>query len=65
MAMSQNWYVVYDKKSDSILVTGYAEECARSLGMTLHSFYSLVSRVKKGTNNKYEVSIDNLYHRQF
>lgn len=52
-----NYYVIYDRKTEGILASGYAEECVEQLNMTMHSFYSMVSKVKSGTNVKYEVEI--------
>ena len=54
---SNNYYVIYDRKTEEVLASGYAKECAEQLNMTMHSFYSMVSRVKSGTNVKYEVEI--------
>lgn len=54
---SSNYYVIYDRKTEEVLASGYANECAEQLNMTMHSFYSMVSRVKRGTNVKYEVEI--------
>lgn len=49
------YYTVYLKKSDELLASGYANECAEQMNISVHSFYSMVSRVKSGKNNKYEV----------
>ena len=48
----------YEVKSRAgeILATGSSQECASQLGMTIHSFYSMVSRAKCGKNNRYIVS---------
>ena len=56
-----SYYIIYNKQNDEIITTGYAKECAIYLNMTLPSFYSMVTRAKKGDNNKYEIE-DN---RQF
>lgn len=37
-------YAVYDKRDDSLLACGTAEECAERLGIGIPSFYAFVSR---------------------
>lgn len=51
------YYTVYLSKTDQVVASGYAEECAEQLKMSSHSFYSMISRVKSGANHKYEVDI--------
>lgn len=41
-------YTIYDKNDFPIIVDGKAQECADLLGISLASFYSTVSRAKKG-----------------
>lgn len=50
-------YTVYLKKTDEIIVAGDAATCADGLNMSMHSFYSLVSRVRSGKNQKYEIEM--------
>lgn len=45
-------YIVYDNLRN-VLAKGSASECAEALGMSLHTFYSTVTRVKKGQNRRY------------
>lgn len=47
-------YTVYDARTDALLATGSARECASMLGLTLGSFYSVVSRGEHGLRGKYE-----------
>lgn len=50
-----NDYTVYLNKTDEIVATGTSRKCAASLGLTLDSFYCMVSRVRRGKNQKYSV----------
>lgn len=51
-----NYYAVYLAKSDKLVACGTSRECQRQLGLaSVKSFYSMVSRVKKGANQKYEI----------
>ena len=54
-----NTYVVYDQETDNVLAKGSAWECASQMKMTIRSFYSMVSKVKRGVHTKYEVEIKN------
>lgn len=45
-------YVVYDNLRN-VLAKGSASECADALGMSVHTFYSTVTRSKKGQNKRY------------
>lgn len=51
-----NEYKIYDKDG-KLLVTGNAHECADALQMTIHSFYSMISKVNAGTSKKYTIEI--------
>lgn len=51
-----NYYTVYLAKNDQIVACGTSHDCQRQLGLaSVDSFYSMVSRVQKGTNKKYEI----------
>ena len=52
------YYTVYDNRTDEVLAFGRSEECARQLGVTLGSFYSILSRSRKrgGVGGKYAVT---------
>ncbi len=41
-------YTVYLNKDDSIVAVGTAEECAAQMGITTASFYSYITKQKKG-----------------
>ena len=43
-------------RTGEILALGSSQECASQLGMTIHSFYSMVSRAKCGKNKRYIVN---------
>ena len=45
-------YIVYDNLRN-VLAKGSASECAEVLGMSVHTFYSTVTRSKKGQNRRY------------
>ncbi len=53
----KNYYTVYLASTDEVVANGYAYECAEQMNMTLHSFVSMVSKVKSGVNHKYEVFV--------
>lgn len=55
--IGNSYYIVYNKSNDEIITTGFAIECARELNMTIPSFYSMVSRAKKGDHKLYEIEI--------
>ena len=54
-----NDYTIYLNKTDEVVAFGSSRECAKALGMSRDSFYSMVSRVKKGKNRKYSIVIKN------
>lgn len=47
------WYTVYLTDTDEIVASGTAQECIKALGMTRHSFYSIVSKAALGQRHKY------------
>ena len=54
---SMHYYTVYKRKNDELVASGTAAECAEQMQVSLHTFYSIVTRVKNGTNKKYEIDI--------
>lgn len=52
---SVKYYTVYDAKTDKVLASGSAIECAEALQMGLISFYGMVTRVRKGETKRYAV----------
>ena len=42
------------------VIIGSSEECARKLGMNMHTFYSTICRCRQGHNKRYNVEIINL-----
>ena len=49
-------YTVYDNKTDlPVIVAGTARECARAMGIQLHSFYAAVVNARKGTVKKWTI----------
>lgn len=53
------YYTVYDKK-DNVIASGNAAECAKTMGLTIGSFYCAVDRSAKGRNKKYVFVKDEL-----
>jgi len=49
------YYAVYLRKTDELICSGNAAECAAAMGRSEGSFRSLVSKVCNGLNRKYEV----------
>ncbi len=52
----KQFYTVYLSKTDEIVASGTAAECASALKRTLASFYCLVTRVRNGNLKKYEIA---------
>lgn len=65
MRAEQNWYTVYDARTDELLACGSAAKCARTLGLTKDSFYSTLCRVAKGTNHKYLILTEDFKKEDF
>lgn len=55
---AQNYYTVYDAKTDVIVASGTAVECAKTMDRSLASFYCTVSRNRSGKHHKYSIVID-------
>lgn len=51
----RQYYTVYRSKTDEIVASGTAPECAASLGRSLASFYSLISNFRTGKNKRFEI----------
>lgn len=49
------YYSIYLRETDDMICWGTSSECAAKLGMPLSGFYSMVSRVRRGINRKYDV----------
>lgn len=52
---NKNYYAIYLNKTDEIIATGSSKECAKTLGISLASFYSLVSKNNRGIQKKYSI----------
>ena len=58
MGAKPKFYIVYLTKDDSIVATGSAKECAKQMGhKDVHSFYTLVKRVRSGECKTHEITI--------
>ena len=57
MGYSKKFYIVRLRADDSIVAVGSAEECAKSMRITVSSFYSAFCRSRKNQNRKYEIDV--------
>lgn len=55
-----NCYKVYLKGSEQVIAAGSAVSCAAILNCSVHSFYSMVTRVRNGQNGKYEIEVESV-----
>lgn len=55
-----NYYTVYLKGSEQVIAAGNAASCATILNCSIHSFYSMVTRVRNGQNEKYEIEVESV-----
>lgn len=55
-----HYYTVYDRKTDEILASGTARECAYALDMTMGSFYTAIARTRNGERQRYRFLIENI-----
>ena len=53
-----NYYTVYNAKTDDIIASGNASECARQLDIRLNSFYKAVTNSNRGESKKYYILTD-------
>lgn len=59
-----NYYTVYDKKTDEIIASGNARECANQMHRSVESFYCTVSRNRRGIYSKYVVVVEDAYNSE-
>lgn len=57
---SLTWYTVYEAYHDRLVVIGPARQCAAFMGMSIKSFYELVSRVKSGKVKTHCIVVEDL-----
>ena len=55
-------YSVYYRKTDTpLIIYATSKECAKAMGITLHSFYRYICRIKQGIGvRKWEVFVDDM-----
>ncbi len=58
MNKKKNFYTVYLRKTDEIVVSGTAVECAAKMNKSVNCFHSLVSKNRKGKQKKYVVVVE-------
>lgn len=54
----KKYYAIYLRKTDELVCSGSAEECAKELGVSMKAFYSLVGRATTGRSKKWEVYVE-------
>ena len=57
---AQNYYTVYNAKTDDVVASGTEVECAKAMHRSLASFYCTVSRNRSGKHHKYSIVIDSI-----
>jgi hypothetical protein len=55
---SRRYYTVYLNKTDEVIAFGNARECAEMMGTSLGSFYSTISRARRGEIAKYSIEVE-------
>ena len=58
MNKANSFYTVYLRKTDEIVASGTAVECAAKMNKSVNCFYSLVSKNTKGKQKKYVVVVE-------
>ena len=54
------YYTVWNMKTDEMVASGTAQECAAIMGRSIADFYTMVMRVRKGKNRKFAVQVEDL-----
>ena len=54
----KRYYAIYLKKTDELVCSGTAVECAEKLEISMSAFYSLVGRATTGKSQKWEVYVE-------
>lgn len=55
------YYTVYLKKTDEIIASGIAIDCAVQMKKSLNGFLSMVSKNRKGIQNKYSIISETVF----
>ncbi len=50
-------YAIENRKTKMPVINGTARECAAGLSISLRYFYDLISRTKRGLDNRYNITI--------
>lgn len=58
MIRLKKYYTVYLRATDEVIAYGTSRECAKIMGKSLNCFHSMVSKTKKGKQNKYDVLVE-------
>ena len=54
------YYALYLRKTDELVCSGTAQECADALGIRKHSFYVLVHKALHGKVKKWDVYVEDV-----
>lgn len=54
----QRYYALYNHKTDELVCTGTAKECAAALGISRSTFYSMVCKAQKGIVKKWDAYVE-------
>jgi hypothetical protein len=52
------YYAIYLRKTDELVCSGTARECAEHLGMSKTTFHAMVCKVRKGITKKWDVYVE-------
>jgi hypothetical protein len=53
------YYALYHRKTDELVCSGSAKECAEILGIATNSFYVLVHKILHGKTKKWDIYVEN------
>ena len=54
----QNYYALYNRKTDELVCSGDAQKCAEELGIATNSFYVLVHKILHNKNKKWDIYVE-------
>lgn len=58
-------YTVWNNLNDEILANGTANQCAKNLNMALNTFWSIMSKTRKGKLTKYSVVVQTVPKNEY
>lgn len=54
------YYAVYLRKTDELVCSGTADECAEYFGVARHTFYTMVCKVKHNKLKKWDIYVEEI-----